>query len=321
MKQKKTNFVASIIWGLLSLILIAGLLVFILPENNPRRANGVQVSVAVPTPKPEMTEPLISPPVVGDEKTQPPQSAVLPGNTVVPEKLLSRGSIDHPLIAIVIDDMGLDLRDSKRAMLLPAPITLSYMPYAPRLGDQTHDARDHGHELLLHMPMEPVGRDDPGPDALLVNLSPDDIRQRFQTALASFVGFDGVNNHMGSRFTSDASGMTIVIDELKQRQLFFFDSRTSAKSVGALLARDKGVPTISRDVFLDDEINTKSIDAQLLQTENIARRRGYAVAIGHPHGVTLDCLERWSADVTSRGFTLVPLHDLVYPELVKTHQE
>lgn len=214
-------------------------------------------------------------------------------------------------IAIVIDDVGLDMSGSRRAVALPAAITLSYIPYSTRLPEQTKQAREAGHELLLHMPMEPMGSADPGPGALLVNLPQDELRQRLDTALASFVGFDGMNNHMGSKFTSDPQGMGLVIDELKQRHLFFLDSRTTAQSVGASLAKEQGVPTISRDVFLDDDMSLKAVKLQLEQTERVARRKGYAVAIGHPHPATLQALEEWMPDAEKRGFTFVSINSLV----------
>ncbi|MBV8061814.1 MAG: divergent polysaccharide deacetylase family protein, partial [Alphaproteobacteria bacterium] len=183
------------------------------------------------------------------------------------------------------------------------------IPYAPRLGEQARVARDAGHELLLHMPMEPVGSADPGQGALLVDLSPDEIRQRFQEALASFVGFDGVNNHMGSKFTTYKPGMEIVIDELSQRHLFFLDSRTTAQSIGVQVAAEHHLPHLSRDVFLDDDMNPKSIRQQLAQVEKIARSRGHVIAIGHPHDVTLQALEEWIPEAIKRGFVFVPLHN------------
>lgn len=261
----------------------------------------VHVKVEKPSEVPELAG-------VGAEKSQP-QVATL--TLPLPPKVIDQTNIPKPQIAIVIDDVGLDLKGSKRAIDFPASITLSFLPYATHLKEQARDARENGHELLLHMPMEPVGHDNPGPGALLVDLPQDEIRQRFQMALASFVGFDGVNNHMGSKFTADQKGMEIVIDELQQRHLFFFDSRTTTKTLGENLARNHHLPTVARDIFLDDDENLAAIKKQLDLTERIALHRGYAVAIGHPHGVTLDALEAWIPEVQKRGFKLIPLHDLV----------
>ena len=236
----------------------------------------------------EPTAPSNQPPA-GEETPQMPPlqngSVTVPVVTETPEKPPS-GKLAK--IAIVIDDLGPDMKGSERAIRLPAPITLSFLPYAVRVREQAKEARDLGHEILLHMPMEPVGGENPGKGALLVDLPLRDIQERFQTALASFTGFDGVNNHMGSKFTAYAEGMNLVVDELKQRQLFLFDSRTGTQSVAIKLAEQKGVPSISRDIFLDDNTSPEAIRKQLDATVRLAQRKGYAVAIGHPHATTLD---------------------------------
>jgi polysaccharide deacetylase 2 family uncharacterized protein YibQ len=142
-------------------------------------------------------------------------------------------------------------------------------------------------------------------------LSPQEVRARMVHALDSFDGFDGMNNHMGSRFTAYTAGMEIVIDELQKRQLFFLDSRTSAQSVGAGIAEKHGLPTISRDVFLDDNLAPDAIKAQLAVTERVAKRKGHAVAIGHPHDATLAALEAWIPEAEKVGFVFVPVHNLL----------
>ena len=112
----------------------------------------------------------------------------------------------RPLVAIVIDDVGIDRPRSKRAWELPGPLTMSFLPYAKDLREQARAARARGHELMLHLPMEPTGRADPGPNALLVSLSDAELKQRTLAALDSFDGYVGVNNHMGSRFTDLPAG-------------------------------------------------------------------------------------------------------------------
>jgi polysaccharide deacetylase 2 family uncharacterized protein YibQ len=248
----------------------------------------------------------------GEEPTSPlpPADVNIPLPTPMQkEETLVPGH--KPKIAIVIDDVGVDLKGSERAIQLPPFITLSFLPYAVRLREQAKQARDSGHELLLHMPMEPIGHEDPGPGALIVDLPMRDLQQRFETALASFTGFDGVNNHMGSKFTTYTDGMNMVIDELQQRHLFYFDSRTSAQSVGKKIALEKGLPTIGRDVFLDDDQSPAAIRKQLEETERIAQRRGYAVAIGHPHAATMDVLAQWIPEAERRGFELTSIRSLV----------
>jgi polysaccharide deacetylase 2 family uncharacterized protein YibQ len=292
------------IGGLLAAVCVGALALWLASAPPPKPTPPVRAIVAqVPVQEPESTAPEQFAPE-GEEQPL----ASLPAVSA-PAVILPPGH--KPEIAIIIDDMGLNLAGSARAVKLPSAITLSYMPYADRLDEQTAGARAAGHELLLHMPMEPIGRQDPGPGALLVDLPPDEIRARLDHALGSFDGFDGVNNHMGSKFTADAPGMEIVMNELQKRNLFFLDSRTSAQSVGLSIAEAHHLPTVARDVFLDDSTMPDDIKAQLAATERVAKRQGYAIAIGHPHENTLAALEEWIPQAEQDGFELVPVHALV----------
>ena len=212
-----------------------------------------------------------------------------------------------PLVAIVIDDVGLDRPHSKRAWELPGPLTMSFLPYAKDLREQAKAARAHGQELMLHLPMEPNGRADPGPNPLLVSLSDNELRQRVNTALDSFDGYVGVNNHMGSRFTAFKPGMETTLRQFKARGLLFLDSRTTTDSVGDQVAQELGVPSVARNVFLDDDESLDAVRRKLAETEAVARRQGFAVAIGHPHAATIQALAEWLPGVAGKGFALAPL--------------
>jgi polysaccharide deacetylase 2 family uncharacterized protein YibQ len=212
----------------------------------------------------------------------------------------------RPLVAIVIDDVGLDRPRSKRAWELPGPMTMSFLPYARDLGEQARVARAHGHELMLHLPMQPSGSNDPGPGALLVSLSDAELRQRTNDALDSFTGFAGVNNHMGSRFTAYKHGMETVLKQMKPRGLMFLDSRTTRDSVGDQTAHELGVPSIVRHVFLDDDESLEAVRRKLAEAEAVARRQGFVVAIGHPHEATLRALQEWLPTVQGKGLALAP---------------
>ena len=221
-----------------------------------------------------------------------------------------------PRIAIVIDDLGLGRAQTEQATALAAPVTLSFMAYAEDLPRQTAAARRAGHELLLHVPMEPVQHGiDMGPNGLAVGLGRDEILRRLRWDLGRFAGYVGINNHMGSRFTADEAGMTIVLEELKARGLFFLDSRTAASSVGALVARRLGVAHAERDVFLDDEPSAVAIMHRLAQLEATARRNGSAIAIGHPHDATLAALHTWTDSLADKDLSLVPVSEIVAARL------
>jgi polysaccharide deacetylase 2 family uncharacterized protein YibQ len=212
----------------------------------------------------------------------------------------------RPLVAIVIDDVGLDRPRSKRAWELPGPLTMSFLPYAKDLRDQARAARGRGHELMLHLPMEPTGRSDPGPGALIASMTDAEIRQRTVAALDSFEGFAGVNNHMGSRFTAFRPGMETALRQLKPRGLMFLDSRTTKDSVGEQVAQELGVPSIVRHVFLDDDESIDSVRRKLAEVEAIAKRQGFVVAIGHPHEATLQALAEWLPAAQGKGLALAP---------------
>ncbi len=216
-------------------------------------------------------------------------------------------------IAIMIDDAGLNRRNAQRLNRLKAPLSISFMAYADELGRQTQAARAAGHEIWLHAPMEPSDAGErPGPQALLAHLSEADLRSRLEWMLARIEGgFVGLNNHMGSKFTAHAAGMDFVMATIKPYGIAFLDSRTTAYSVAAEAARRHGVPFIARDVFLDNDQSADNVRRQLKATEDIARKQGHAVAIGHPHGGTIEALEAWLATLDQREFVLVPVSAIV----------
>lgn len=217
-----------------------------------------------------------------------------------------------PRIAVVIDDMGYDRIQSARAVRLPVPVTLSYLPNAPDVGLQVRRARIAGHEIMLHLPMEANDRSQQ-PERVVLSVSDDDaiLRDNLNRMLGRFGGFTGVNNHMGSRFTSDRRRMDVVLAELKSRGLFFLDSRTSGRSVGSESAEDVGIPYAVRDVFLDHDPDPGLIRERIAETEEIAARFGQAIAIGHPRRTTMDLIGPWLAEIERRGFEVVPVATLL----------
>ena len=195
-------------------------------------------------PAADVPEPRVTPPV--DEARAPWRRFAL----------ASPDTKGRPTIAVVIDDLGVDRKRTARAIGLRAPLTLSFLTYASGLERQTASARASGHELLVHVPMEPVGKNvDPGPNVLETGMGHGTILRRLDWGLNRFSGYVGVNNHMGSRFTADRDGMAVVMAELKRRGLLFLDSRTIGATVGPALAREYEVPLAQRNVFLD-HVNT-----------------------------------------------------------------
>lgn len=219
---------------------------------------------------------------------------------------------NQPMITIVLDDVGVAPQHAEMAVALPAPIVLSIMTYAKNAATLAKEARAKGHEIMVHMPMQPVNAAvNPGPNALTVGMAPDELRRRIDWGLGRFKGYVGFNNHMGSGFTQDAAGMRVVLEEAKRRGLLFLDSKTIAGSVGDKLAAEMGVTHIARDVFLDDDMSEAAVARQLAAAEAVARRQGYAVAIGHPHPGTIAVLKRWLPEAKAKGFAIVPLTTII----------
>lgn len=213
-----------------------------------------------------------------------------------------------PMIAIVIDDLGMNGKMTEAVLNLPAPITAAFLPYADALPRQTEKAKANGHELLLHVPMEPVNPNrDPGPEALKTDLSAADIREKLDAMLNAFDGYVGINNHMGSKFTADKEKIGVVTDELKKRELIFLDSLTAGDSAGWKQARDKNVLYAVRDFFLDNSRDEKEIMKQLASVEKHSLKHHVAVAIGHPHAETVRALGKWMPRAKEKGFVFVPV--------------
>lgn len=216
-----------------------------------------------------------------------------------------------PRIAIIIDDMGLETKASRRALeMLPPEITFAFIPYTPRLQELVNAAREAGHDVLIHMPMEAEGGAVSGRGTLKTGMGEEELRQQIDRNLDSFYGYYGVNNHMGSAFTADAGAMRIFLEQIAKRGLFFVDSRTTAKTKGEELAREMGIPVIRRHVFLDHQVSEKNIKTEYQRLLAYARQHGYGVAIGHPHTMTLDFLIK-NLPYLTNDFDLVPVRRLI----------
>ncbi|WP_317848113.1 MULTISPECIES: divergent polysaccharide deacetylase family protein [Pseudomonas] len=210
-------------------------------------------------------------------------------------------------MSIIIDDLGQSSERDSRTLALPGPITMAIMPDTPHATDFARQAHKAGRTVILHMPMDPAT----GPYAWHPGTPIEELARRLDAALAKVPFAAGINNHMGSRMTSQAEPMIWLMAELQRRHLFFVDSRTSAATVAAAKAQALGLAHVSRDVFLDDTRTTEAISAQLQQGVALARRQGSAVLIGHPYPQTLDVLERELPRLKQQGIELISLHQMI----------
>jgi polysaccharide deacetylase 2 family uncharacterized protein YibQ len=217
-----------------------------------------------------------------------------------------------PKIAIIIDDVGMDIKRSRAAINLPAPITLAMLPYAPRVKEIAQEGKDKGHSLIIHTPMEAMDASvNIGPGGLRSDMTPEQMDVAFGAMLKSFDGYEGINNHMGSRLTQDKAAMDRIMSMLSERALFFVDSKTIQSSVAAQEAASSGVPFAERDVFIDHVETLEFARKALKQTEALALRRGYAIAIGHPKDNTIAALKEWIPTLAEKGIELVPVSRLL----------
>jgi len=283
-------------------VVAAGAVVAALPEAKLAAVSSATMSAAKPALPPA--------PAAGSPSPMAPAPIAKPAwqqyALAVPE------TDGRPVIAIVIDDMGIDKADSARVIGLPGPLTIAFMSYATELEPQAQAARAAGHEIWLHVPMEPMdGELDAGPNVLKTGLPPDENRRRLDWALSRLQGYVGVNNHMGSKFTKSEADMALVMEALKARGLAFLDSRTTKETVAAKVAGEFGVPHIDRNVFIDNDETVAAVQAKLAETEQYARQHGYALAIGHPHLATIEALSEWLPTLRAQGFVLVPASTLL----------
>jgi polysaccharide deacetylase 2 family uncharacterized protein YibQ len=196
--------------------------------------------------------------------------------------------------AIIVDDMGQSLDSLHEIASLNTALTVAVLPYS-HLGRETaHIARNSNLEVILHLPLESMNNayDNNNTEGIIHSgMSRDEIERNIQESLVQIPFIVGVNTHMGSKITADTDLMRIILGQIKETQLFFIDSRTTARSIAFDLAQDMGIPSGRRNVFLDSEINETFIKNQLLTLFQEAREKGSAIGICHPSPETLKVLK------------------------------
>lgn len=218
---------------------------------------------------------------------------------------------ERPTLAVIVDDIGLDEAAVRRLLAVNAPITFAILPYAEAAPRLAGDIREAGREVFLHLPMEPLGLEDPGPGAIIAGLDRDALSARLAWSFARVPGAVGFNNHMGSRLTADPDLMAGLFAALPAglRDRVFVDSVTHPASRAEAAARAAGLASGRRDVFLDHAGSDP--DLELGRAIALAVREGRAIAIGHPHPATIAALERLPARAEAAGVRLVPASRLV----------
>ena len=215
-------------------------------------------------------------------------------------------------VAIIIDDMGYHPTLGRKLLAMDLNLTFSFLPHAPYTAEIEEEAYLLGRTIMLHLPLEPHGQKwDPGPGALYVSQSPAEHRRLLEANLGRVPHATGVNNHMGSRYTESDESMGELIELLAEHKLFFIDSYTTAHSIGMNMAREKGVPSSRRHVFLDNVQRLESICGQLEKLVTIAQQQGDAIGIAHPHPETVEALATCGGEILD-SVALVSAAELVH---------
>jgi hypothetical protein len=217
-----------------------------------------------------------------------------------------------PRIALIVDDIGYDRAVVKKFLSLNLPITFSILPNSPFTKNITAAARKKHVEIMLHQPMEPFEypRINPGPGTLLTSMTPDELVQQLIQNLEEMPFVSGVNNHMGSKMTANSSQMRQIFSVLKQRNLFFVDSRTTEKTICRLSAGLLQIPFGERDVFIDHFQDSDFIKKQLYELVRIATTHGDAIGIAHPYTKTYQVLKSALPDLKQK-VQFVPVSEVV----------
>ncbi|MDR7481388.1 MAG: divergent polysaccharide deacetylase family protein [Armatimonadota bacterium] len=215
-------------------------------------------------------------------------------------------------LAIVFDDAGGSLEGVEAIIAIGRPVTVAVLPYLAHSTEVARRARAAGLDVLLHLPLEPDdARKDPGPGGITVEMSDAAIYRAVQAALASVPGAVGINNHMGSRATTDRRVMRAVLRAARGAGVFFLDSYTTSQSVVREVAAEVGVRTATRAVFLDNEDEAAAIAAQIRRAIARARQEGRAIAIGHVQRLTPTVVTAMLHEFDEAGVVLVPVSALV----------
>lgn len=257
--------------------------------------------------------PLLLTAALGTAPVQPAPSAATPDSKGV------RASARH--IAVVIDDFGNGMQGTDEMLELPVKLTVAIMPFLPTTKKDAAAAHAKGHDVIVHLPMEPMRGKSSwlGPGAILTGLSDAEIRRRVEAAITDVPYAVGMNNHMGSKATSDERVMRIVLQVCKEKGLFFLDSRTSWTTVVPKVARELGVPLLQNDVFLDDVYTRRHVARQISVLRRELAKRDNCVVIGHvgPPGLITSRELKNAIPALQSEASFVKLSELLEPDILQ----
>jgi polysaccharide deacetylase 2 family uncharacterized protein YibQ len=218
-------------------------------------------------------------------------------------------------VAIVIDDLGENYRSFKELSSINVPFTYSILPFQTHSIRIAHEVNKRNGEVILHLPLEPWNSSEHAMNdgTLLISMSQDQLQAQLERNINALPHLAGVSNHMGSKFTENPEKMETVLKAIKEKGLYFLDSRTSDKTVGYALAKEMHIKTAKRNLFIDNDHNQMSAEKQLQKIPRLAKKNGgHVIAIGHPYPSTITALKKYVPLLQEQGITVVPLSQLVH---------
>ncbi|MDF7670409.1 divergent polysaccharide deacetylase family protein [Orbaceae bacterium ESL0721] len=214
----------------------------------------------------------------------------------------------------MIDDFGYRQHNEEQIIALSPNITIAVLPHAPNAVKMANLAHNHGNDILIHLPMAPISRQPLEVNTLFPWMSEDQIDKIISEAVERVPYAVGVNNHMGSLMTADLTAMSYVMKALSRYDLFFLDSKTVGGTKAKQAAEMYHIPLVTRDVFLDNLQIESEINHQFDLAINLARKKGYAIAIGHPHSATIQTLKKRLANLPD-DIELIKVQQLIQPKV------
>ena len=216
-------------------------------------------------------------------------------------------------VAIIIDDIGWNLSIIEEIEKINQPLTLSILPKAPYSKKIADKLKDTNYELILHLPLEPMPPFQCLDRGLIkTEMTDEEIKRTFEDDVNEFLPYiKGINNHMGSLYTINEEKMRILLENVKEKNLFFVDSLTNSKSCGYKIAKELGVKTAKRDVFLDFSPNPEEINKKIDELIRIAKEKGSAIGIAHAKATTINILKNRISDFEENDIKIVPVSSLL----------
>lgn len=214
-------------------------------------------------------------------------------------------------VAFIIDDIGYSVELLEEILKIKEPLTLSILPFLPNSIKCAEMAIKSGKEIMIHMPMESNNGNDLEIGIIKEQMREEEIKEGVNRAIEFLPMAKGMNNHKGSKITRNERLMEIILGELKKRNLFFLDSKTSDYSVASRVAKRINLPYAERDIFIDS-INSKDImEKNILKLFKIAKKKGYSIGIAHPYPDTLEVLKEMLPQSERYGVKLVFVSEII----------